>query len=180
MELDDDVEEPDGFTEDRFVGWIYQKIHVVELNFNWFSLFLCVSGSTELFVCKHETIPAKEQLGFSSFFHFFTSTFLFFAASSKASFTHYSACLTLSPLLLVDVLTPFDFWEHLIFCFISEPFFFFFCIHAPSSIVHMHHFPRGHLVDAPVFIKDEWPTITQAGGFPTYDVQTTPAAVKTD
>lgn len=138
--------------------------------FKWY-LFLCVSGSTELSVCKHETIPAKEQLGFSSSFHFFTSYFLF-------------CCLIQSqfhPLLcMFDAFSSagcgcFDSrWEHLIFCF------FIFCIHAPSSILHMHHFPRGHIVNASVFIKDEWPTKTQASGFLPYNVQTTPATVKTD
>lgn len=67
------------------------------------SLFLHVSGSTELSVCKHETIPAKEQLGFSSSFHFSHQIF-FFAASSKDSFTHYSVCVKL-PLLSLSLRT---------------------------------------------------------------------------
>lgn len=141
----------------------------------WF-LFLHVSGSTELSVCKHETIPAKEWLGFSSSFHFFTSYFLF-------------CCLIQSqfhPLFcMFDAFASagcgcFDsLWEHLIFCLIHKGFFCF-VFFAPSSILHMDHFPRGHIMETSVFIKDKWPTKAEAGGFLPYDVQMTPATVKAD
>lgn len=44
----------------------------------------------------------------------------------------------------------------------------------------MHNFQRGHTLDASVFINDESLTKIQAGGFLPYDVQATPATVKTD
>lgn len=110
MELDDDVEEPDGFTEDRFVDLFTNEkyksscIEITLLNDFSFSMFQVLQSS----LCVNmKLFQPKNGLAFPLPSIFLPHIFLF-AASSKASFTHYSACLTLSPPLVVDVLTPFE------------------------------------------------------------------------
>lgn len=91
----------DGFNKEKYTN---SCIGITFLNDISFSVFQVLQSS----LCVNmKLFQPKNSLAFSLPSIFLPRIF-FFAASSKASFTHYSACLTLSPLLVVDVLTPVE------------------------------------------------------------------------